>query len=337
MKRNGNNMATPKAVAFFTVLALAGAWLGAAAVQAGPYPDRPIRLIVPYPPGGGADPSARILAESLSKTLGQALYVDNHGGASGRIGTGIAAHAAPDGYTLLYGSVAPNVILPAAYGDKLGYRQEKDLVPIALVAQADYVLLVSSSLPVNSIDELVDYARRNPQRVTYASSGLLSGPHLAGELLGKLAGVELTHVPYRGNGAALTAVMSGEVSIAFDSAGGAAANGKSDAYKVLAVSGGRRLEAYPSAPDLGSMYPGHDVSQWYGLFATGGTAPDTVARLEAAVHDAVNTDFVKQRFAQMGLRSILDSTPASFRSYLDKEIVRWRQIIVTNEIPVPPI
>jgi tripartite-type tricarboxylate transporter receptor subunit TctC len=333
--KNGNTMATPRVVAFFAVVALAGAWPGAAPAQSG-YPERPIRLIVPYPPGGGIDPSARILAESLSKTLGQALYVDNHAGASGRIGTGIAAHAAPDGYTLLYGSIAPNVILPAAYGDKIGYRQERDFIPIALVAQADYVLLVSSSLPVNSIQELVDYARRNPQRVTYASSGLLSGPHLAGELLGKLAGVELTHVPYRGNGPALTAVMSGEVSMAFDSAGGAVAGGKSDAYKVLAVTGGPPLAAYPSAPDLGSIYPGHDVSQWYGLFAIAGTAPDIVARLEAAVHDAANTDFVRQRFAQMGLRSILDSTSGSFRTYLDMEIARWRKII-TEEIPVPPI
>jgi tripartite-type tricarboxylate transporter receptor subunit TctC len=328
-------MAMPRVLAGFALSALAGAWPGATAAQAA-YPDRPIRLIVPYPPGGGIDPSARIFAEGLSKTLGQALYVDNHGGASGRIGTGIAAHAAPDGYTLLYGSGAPNVILPAAYGDKVGYRQEKDFIPIALVAQADYVLLASSSLPVNSIRELIDHARRNPQQVTYASSGLLSGPHLAGELLGKLAGVELTHVPYRGNGPALTAVMSGEVSMAFDSAGGAVANGKSDAYKVLAVTGGPPLAAYPSAPDLGAVYPGHDVSQWYGLFAVSGTAPDIVTRLETAAHDAVNTDFVKQRFAQMGLRTILDSTSASFRSYVDREIARWRNIIITNEIPVPP-
>jgi tripartite-type tricarboxylate transporter receptor subunit TctC len=204
------------------------------------------------------------------------------------------------------------------------------------VAQADYVLLVSSSLPVNSVNELIHYARRNPQRVTYASSGLLSGPHLAGELLGKLAGVELMHVPYRGNGAALTAVISGEVSMAFDSAGGAVVNGKSDAYRVLAVTGGPPLAAYPSAPDLGSIYPGHDVSQWYGLFALTGTAPEIVDRLEAAVHDAVNADVVRQRFAQMGLRSILASRSASFRSYVDKEIARWRKII-TEEIPVPPI
>jgi tripartite-type tricarboxylate transporter receptor subunit TctC len=331
---NENNMATPKAVTFFAMLALAGAWLGAAPVQAG-YPDRPIRLIVPYPPGGGIDPSARIFAESLSKTLGQAVYVDNHGGASGGIGTGIAAHAAPDGYTLLYGTNGTFAINQSLY-KALPYDPLRDFIPIALVAQADYVLLVSSSLPVNSVNELIDYARRNPQRVTYASSGLLSGPHLAGELLGKLAGVELMHVPYRGNGAALTAVMSGEVSMAFDSAGGAVGNGKSDAYRVLAVTGGPPLAAYPSAPDLGSIYPGHDVSQWYGLFAISGTAPDIVARIETVVHDAVNTDFVRQRFAQMGLRSIHNSTSASFGSYVDKEIARWRKIIM-KEIPVPPI
>jgi tripartite-type tricarboxylate transporter receptor subunit TctC len=201
---------------------------------------------VPYPLGGGIDPSARVIVESLSKTLGQ-IRVDNLAGATGRIGTRIAAHAAPDGYTLLCGSGAPNVILPAAYGDKIGYRQEKDFIPIALVAQTDYVLLVSSSLPVQDIKQLIDYAWRYPRQVTYASSGLLSGPHLAGELLGKLAGVELTHVPYRGNGAALIAVIGGEVSMAFDSAGGVVANGKSDAYKVLAVN--RRTTPWrPSRP-----------------------------------------------------------------------------------------
>lgn len=312
------------------------ACVGATSVRAGSYPEKPIKLVVPYPPGGGIDPSARVLAEGLSKTLGVTVYVDNQGGASGRIGTSAVAHAKPDGYTLLYGSVAPNVILPAAYGDSVGYQEDKDFIPIALVAQADYVLLVSTLLPVSSVQDLVEYARQHPQEITYASSGLLSGSHLAGELLGKLSDVQLTHVPYRGNGPALSAVMSGEVSMTFDSAGGVVGRGKSDRYKVLAVTGGPPLDAFPDAPSLEKLYPGHDVSQWYGVFTTAGTPPDVVARLQTAVHDVVNSNLVKQKFADMGLRVILDSTPDSFRAYLNGEIKRWHHFIVTNNIPVPP-
>jgi tripartite-type tricarboxylate transporter receptor subunit TctC len=301
------------------------------------YPNRPIRLIVPYPPGGGIDPSARVFAVGLSQQLDESIYIDNQGGASGRIGTRMAARAKPDGYTLLYGSVAPNVILPAAYGDDVGYNEERDFIPIALVAQADYVLLVSNSLSIDSVQDLVDYAKQHPQKLTYSSSGLLSGPHLAGELLGKLAGVQITHVPYRGNGPALSAVMSGEVSMTFDSAGGVATRGKSDRYKALAVTGGDPIAAFPDAPNLSKLYPGHDVSQWYGVFVTAGTPPDIVARLQDGVHKAVNSAEVKQKFFDMGLRTVLDSTSDTFHAYVASEIQRWQHIIKVNNIAVPPI
>lgn len=310
--------------------------VGAVPAGAADYPQRPIKLVVPYPPGGGIDPSARVFAEGLARVLRAPLVVDNHGGASGRIGTGAVAHAAADGYTLLYGSVAPNVILPAAYGDRIGYAQDRDLVPIVLLARADYVLLASSSLPVGSVTGLVDYARQHPGGVTFASSGILSGPHLAGELLGRLAGVELTHVPYRGNGPAITALMTGEVSMAFDSAGGAVAGVRSSGSRVLAVTGGPPLAEFPQAPDLGALYPGHDVSQWYGLFAVAGTAPEIVARLAAAAHEAVNDEFVRARFVDMGLRPVLDSSADSFRAYVNAEIARYRDIIARGGIAVPP-
>ncbi|HEY4375478.1 MAG TPA: tripartite tricarboxylate transporter substrate binding protein, partial [Burkholderiales bacterium] len=158
------------------------------------YPDKPVRMVVPYPPGGGIDPSARVLGSELAKQLGQPLVIDNVGGASGRIGTQQVARAKGDGYTILFASGAPNVTLPAAYGEKLAYDQKKDFIPVALVAEADYVLLVSKKLPITNLKELVEYAKAHPDKLTYASSGLLSGPHLAGELLGKYAGVKLVHV-----------------------------------------------------------------------------------------------------------------------------------------------
>ena len=299
------------------------------------YPDKPIRMVVPYPPGGGIDPSARVLSVELAKQLAQTVIVDNIGGASGRIGTSLVARAKPDGYTVLFGSGAPNVTLPAAYGDKMPYDQKKDFMPIALVAEADYVLLVSKSLPITSLKELVDYARQHPEKLTYASSGILSGPHLAGQLLGKLADIKLVHVPYRGNGPALAALMGGEVSMMFDSAGGVVARGKSERYRVIAYTGDEPLVAYPEAPNLGKVYPGHNVSQWYGIFVPAGTPPAVVMRLRQAVSKAVNSDMVKKQFADMGLSAVLDSTPASFSAYVDGEIRRWQEIFKTNNIPIP--
>jgi tripartite-type tricarboxylate transporter receptor subunit TctC len=305
---------------------------GTAAAQT--YPDKPIRMVVPYPPGGGIDPAARVVCVELAKQLAVPVVVDNVGGASGRIGTVQVARARADGYTLLFGSVAPNVILPAAYGDKLPYDQKKDFAPVALVAEADYVLLVSTALPITTLKELVDYARRNPEKLTYASSGNLSGPHLAGQLLDKLANIRLVHVPYRGNGPALTALMGGEVSMAFDSAGGVVARGKSERYRVVAVTGNQNLAAYPEAPNLGKIYPGHNVSQWYGIFAAAGTSPAVIARLRQAINLSVNSEAVKKSFADMGLTAVLDSTPVSFTAYVDGEIKRWQDIIKNDNIPV---
>lgn len=299
------------------------------------YPDKAVRMVVPYPPGGGIDPSARVLSNELAKQLGQPIVIDNVGGASGRIGTQQVARAKGDGYTILFASGAPNVTLPAAYGEKLAYDQKKDFMPIALVAEADYVLLVSKKLPVTNLKELVDYARAHPDMLTYASSGLLSGPHLAGELLAKLAGIKLRHIPYRGNGPALAALMSGEVSMTFDSAGGVVARGPSEFYRVIAYSGDVPLPAFPEAPNLGRVYPGHNVGQWYGIMVPAGTPALVVAKLRQAITKSMNSETVKKQFNDMGLAAVLDSTPATFTIYVDGEIKRWQEIFKTASIPIP--
>lgn len=305
--------------------------------QAGDYPERAVRMVVPYPPGGGIDPSARVLANELGKQLGQPIVIDNVGGASGRIGTEQVARARGDGYTILFASGAPNVTLPAAYGKKLAYDQKKDFVPIALVAESDYVLLVSKKLPITNLNELVAYAKANPDKLTYASSGLLSGPHLAGELLATYAGVKMVHVPYRGNGPALQALMGGEVSMTFDSAGGVVARGPSEFYRVIAYSGDVPLPAFPEAVNLGKVYPGHNVNQWYGIMVPAGTPAPVVARLREAIAKSMGSDVVKQKFAGMGLAAITDSTPTSFNGYVDGEIRRWQEIFKTAAIPIPPM
>jgi tripartite-type tricarboxylate transporter receptor subunit TctC len=306
-----------------------------AAAQA--YPSLPITLIVPYPPGGGIDPAARVYADALAKALDGKIIIQNQGGASGMIGTARMARSNPDGYTLLFGSVAPNVILPAAYPSELSYDARKDFAPIGLIAEADYVLLASSKLPVRSFKDLIDYAKKQPTPIAYASSGQLSGPHLAGELLSKLAGVKMMHVPYRGNGPALTALMSGEVSFMFDSAGGVASRGTSDKYKVLAVTGEQPYPDDASVPNLATLYPGHNVSQWYGLLAQAGTPPDILKRLRTAHDQAVHSPELQRRFKEMGLIVITDSTPAKFQAYIDSEISRWQRILTTQNVAIPKL
>jgi len=301
------------------------------------YPSQPISLIVPYPPGGGIDPAARIYATELGKALGQSIVVQNIGGASGQIGTDRAAHAAPNGYTLLFGSIAPNVILPAAYGKQLPYDEKKDFKPIGLIAQADYVLLVSTKLPVNSFKEFLSYAKKESTPLAYASSGQLSGPHLAGELLSQMSGIKMMHVPYRGNGPALTALMSGEVGFSFDSAGGVASRGKSDKYKALAITGGQPFPSEPNLPDLGKLYPGHNVSQWYGLMAPAGVSKEVMDRLKTAHGKVVHSAEMQRKFQEIGLNVITNSSPDAFQKYVDEEIDRWSRIFTVEKIEIPKI
>jgi len=301
------------------------------------YPSRPITLIVPYPPGGGIDPAARIYAEEFEKNVGQGIVVQNVGGASGQIGTGRAAHSNPDGYTLLFASVAPNVILPAAYGDSLPYSEQKDFTPIGIIAEADYVLLVSNALPVNSFEDFLDYARAQAKPVAYASSGQLSGPHLAGELLSGMSGIKMLHVPYRGNGPALTALMSGEVDFSFDSAGGVVSRGKSDKYKALAVTGEQPFPFAPELPNLATRYPEHNVSQWYGLMAPAGVPREVIDQLKSAHEKTVKSADLQRRFQKIGLNVITDSSPEKFRAYVDGEIARWRGILAAKKIAIPTL
>lgn len=306
---------------------------GAAAV-AQDYPSRPIKLIVPYPPGGGIDPSARVVAESMSKQLNVSIVIDNMGGASGRIGTTYASRAKPDGYTLLFASGAPNAILPAAYGTQLGYDGAKNFMPIGLVTHLNYALVATSALPVKSLAELLAYAKAHPKGISYASSGLLSGPHLAGELLTRGAGIDAVHAPYQGTGPAMTAVMGGVVSIMFETENNVVAKASSGKYHVLAVTG-KQPSAFPDVPNLGKLYPGHDVSQWYGLMAIAGTPPEIVNRLADALNKALRSDEIKKHFAAMGLKPVVDSTPESFNAYIASEIDRWKVQFRPGGIAVP--
>ena len=217
------------------------------------YPSKTVRLISPYPPGGGTDATARIVAQAMGDQMGQQVIVDSRGGASGRIGTELAAKSPPDGYTLVLGNVAPLAILPGS-GIKLTYDAAKDFQPVSLIATSDYILTVHPSLPARSVKELLALARAKPGDLTYASSGNMGGPHLAGELINLLGKVNVLHVPYKGNGPAAVAILTGESSMMFGSGPSVVPHMEAGKLRALATTGPKRT--IPQLPTMAELLPG---------------------------------------------------------------------------------
>ena len=294
------------------------------------YPSKPIRMITPYPPGGGIDASSRIISRALSEQLGQQVIVDNRAGATGRIGTEISAKAPADGYTLLLGSSAPNAIIPAA-SPTVPYDAIKDFSPISLLGTASYVLLVHPSLPVRSVKELIALAKANPGKLTYASSGSLGASHLAGELLSRLANIDLVHVAFKGTGPAAVSVLTGEVMMAF--AGGAEAAGlvKASRLRALGTSGSKR--AGSDLPTLNETLPGYSVTQWYGILAPAGTPPNVLERLHKEIVNAMANPKVAQQFRNLDIEPTT-STPSEFSALIRSEMEKWGKVIKAAKIPV---
>lgn len=328
---NRNKM--KKTMNWLACMAAALVAIAGPAVAADPYPNKPIKLIVPYPPGGGIDPTARLFAQALSEELGTPLVVQNTGGASGQIGTEQAAKAMPDGYTLLFASAAPNGILPAAL-PKLPYSQ-KDFAPISLIASAAYVLVANPSVRATNTEELLQSIRAKPDYVaSFASSGQLSGPHLAGELFKMLSKAQMTHIPYRGNGPAVMAVLSGEVPVTFASAPAVMQHVKEGRLKMFGISASRRSPSIPDVPALGEVLPGLEVAQWYGLMAPAGTPPEIIDRLFKATAKVLASQSLQSKFAVHGVESRSTPSPAEFGKFIQADIEKYRKLIQTGNIPL---
>ena len=309
----------------FAALAL-GASIGEAGAQV--YPSKAVRLISPYPPGGGTDATARIITQALGEQMGQQIIVDTRPGASGRIGTEIASKAAPDGYTLVLGNVAPLAILPAAIA-KLPYDPIRGFQPISLIATSDYVLTVHPSLPARSVKDLLALARAKPGALTYASSGNLGAPHLAGELINLLAKVKLLHVPYKGNGPAAIAVMTGESTMMFGSGPSVVPHMKTGKMRALATTGTKR--SMPDLPAMIEFLPGYDVTQWYGILAPAGVPRDIVERLQREIARAIANPKVAQQFVNLGTQPV-SNTPEEFAAFIKAETDKWGKVIRSANI-----
>jgi tripartite-type tricarboxylate transporter receptor subunit TctC len=303
-------------------LTLAALAFGTAA-HAQSYPIKPIRLIVPFPPGGGTDATARILTQALAETAGWQIVVENRAGATGRIGTELVAKAAPDGYTLLLGTAGPNAILPATRA-KLPYDAVKDFAPVSLIDSADYALVVHPSMPVKTVRDLISAAKRSPGQIAFASAGNLSVAHLAGEFFKQQANIDITHVPYKGGGPAVIATLSGETAIYF---GGPSVVHQSKAGKLraIATTGAKRSKIFPELPAVAETLPGYEIAQWVGLLAPANTPREIVAVLYSTLVKAVGTSKVTQQFAAAGSQPVAN-TPEEFAAHIKAEIAKWEKV-----------
>jgi tripartite-type tricarboxylate transporter receptor subunit TctC len=314
----------------FAVLALACA-PAVALAQAQAYPSKPLRLVVPYSPGGGADNAARILAIRLSTTLGQTVVIDNRPGGSGMIGAQAVAQAEPDGYTVLYDASA-FAVNPALR--KMAFDPAKDLVPVSLAVTVPNIFVVPPNAPYKTVQEFVDYARKNPGKLTYASYGAGSAAHLIGELLKARAGIDLLHVPYKGGAPALTDLMGGQVDSYFANAASGMSYVKSGKLRALAVTSGKRMAAMPDVPTLAeSGFKDFEVLEWNGFFVPKGTPDEVVARLAKEVQAAVKDPATRQKLEGLGLDPV-GSTPQEFGKFVQAEMARWAGLVKTNRITV---
>jgi tripartite-type tricarboxylate transporter receptor subunit TctC len=294
-------------------------------VHAQNYPSRPVRFIVPFPPGGGNDIVGRIVAQRLNETLGVPVVVDNRGGAGGTIGTDITSKAPPDGHTMLVNNIS--LAVNATLIPKLPYDTLKDLAPVTLLGRQPNVVVVHPGVPAGSIKELLALARAKPGQVTYGSGGIGTASHLATELLELMTQTEMVHVPYKGLGPALTDLMGGRVQVIISTLASALPQLKAGKLKPLAVTTAGRSTFLPELPTMSEAgVRGYEFSTWYGLLVPGATPKGVVERLNAAAVRALQSPSVKEQLAARGLEAT-PSTPAVFGVYLQAEVAKWGKVI----------
>ncbi len=303
---------------------LAALFLVAGAVHAQGYPSKPVRVIVPFPPGGATDLITRLVAQKLSDNLKQQFFVENRGGAGGLVGSEVAAKAAPDGYTLVMGTSGTHAINFSLY-DKPSYDPVKDFTALTRVAVLPNMILVHPSVPASNMRELIAYAKANPGKLAYASAGNLL--YLSGALLTSMAGIDMLHVPFKGAGPQIGAILNNDVQVAITPVFSALPVVKSGKVKVLAVTSARRTSAAPEYPTVAeSGLPGYDAVSWYGLFTTAGTPADVVSRLSAELRKVLALPEIKDALAKQGAEPASD-TPEEFAAIVRADVDKWARIV----------
>ena len=308
-----------------TMLALAST----TAVYAQTWPQRAVRVIVPFQPGGGTDTQSRLLAKKLTESLKQSFVIDNRSGAGGLIGAELVAKAPPDGHTLLFTTASLSV--QVTLEKKLAFDPVKDLAPVSLFSSAPLVLVVHPSVPAKTVPELVALAKKSKSKLNAASNGSGTTSHLAIEMLKQAAGIDLVHVPYKGGGPAVTAMMAGEVDLRFSGQLAVLPHVRSGRVRAIAIASTRRSTLMPEVPTLASYYPGFDADNWYAMFAPAGVSKDIVARLHAEIVKVLKAPDMRETIAKDGAEPI-GSTPDELAAYFRKEADKYAKVIRAAKI-----
>ena len=309
-------------------LQLAGAVAAVPALPQGAraldYPTRPLRWIVGFPPGGGADTVSRIMAQWLSDRLGQSVVVENKPGATTNISLQAAVSSPPDGYTVVF--VAASAAVNVTLFDNLPFNLVRDIAPVSGLIDFSLVMVVSPTVPAKTVPEFIAYAKANPGRISMASYGTGSTSHVAGELFKTMTGISMVHVPYRGEAPALTDMIAGQVQVMFATLTGSLAHIRSGALRLLAVTAKTRNEFVPEAPTIGELVPGYEANSWCGLGVPRGTPPEIIARLNAEVNAGLVDPATRARLAAVGVTPIF-YTPDGFGTYVAQEVEKWGKVI----------
>jgi tripartite-type tricarboxylate transporter receptor subunit TctC len=308
------------AVGALTLVPAVASW------AADPYPAKPVRIVVPFPPGGPADVLARNVADRLAAAFGQSVVVENRPGAAGNIGMELVAKSAPDGYTLALAPAGNLTVNPSLYRD-VPYDVARDFAPVTVIAAVPNILVVNPGLPVQSVQDLIRYAKANPGKLNFSSPGSGSGAHLAGELFKSSAGVDIVHVPYSGIAPAVTAVVAGDVQLMFAGAPSALPQVTGGKLRALGVASPKRIAAAPALPTLDEAgLPGFDVTSWYSIVAPAGTPPATIDRLQREIARALDTPEMRAKLAALGAEPVAN-TPAEFAAMIRSETAKWSRIV----------
>jgi tripartite-type tricarboxylate transporter receptor subunit TctC len=296
------------------------------------YPTKPLRFIVPYAPGGSATTVARLVAQKMSDSLGRQVVVDNRPGANGHIGMEIVAKAAPDGYTVVLGYISNVVIDPTLYGNKLPFDPIKDFAPITQLVSTLNVLVVHPSVPARNLRELIDYAKANPDKMNFSSSGVGSVGHLTGELLNRRAGMHMVHVQYKGSGQAVIDLLAGQVQAMFSGFSSTLQHIRAGKLRAIAVTSAKRSPIAPEIPTIAeSGFPEFEATAWHGMLAPSGTPKPLIARLYTEAAKALAQSDVQERLRALGF-DVVGSSPEAFHVYIEKELRKWAPIVEASGI-----
>jgi tripartite-type tricarboxylate transporter receptor subunit TctC len=314
-------------------LGLAGAGLTAGTASADDYPSRPIRLIVPYAPGGGADAIGRIIAKRVSETIGQPIVIENRGGAGSILGTEAVKNADPDGYTLLVGQSGPISINPAVYKN-LRYDPVRDFAPVTMTTAYPYILVINAKLPAKNLQEFIALARSKPGEFNFGTTGIGAANHLVAELFNSRAGLTMTHIPYRGTALAVGDLLAGQVTMVFADAVTALPHIQAGTLRALAVSSKERAAIAPEVPTIAeSGYPGFDAIGWHGILAPAKTPPAIVDRLNAEIVKALKDSATKALLETQAMQ-LIGNSPAEFAAFIKQDIALWQTVATQANVEV---